>query len=116
MSFIAETPEPPYYVVTFTEIFKPGLDPTKYRALGTEIAKLAQKSPGYLGMESVSNDKGEGITLSYWTDRISIVNWKKNSEHLLAQKAGRNEFYSNYTTRVAKVEKSYTLESSTFKD
>ncbi|KAK6457427.1 uncharacterized protein RJT20DRAFT_40237 [Scheffersomyces xylosifermentans] len=109
MGIIVKTPEPPYYVVTFTNELS-GKDVEKYQQLGIEMFKLAETMPGYLGEESVRNAENQGITLSYWTDRISILNWKKQSDHLQAQQLGKDVFYNAYSVRVAKVEKSYTLE------
>ena len=56
-------------------------------------------------MESVRN--GLGITISYWESLEAIKNWKNNTEHLIAQQSGRNVFYTNYKTRIAKVERDY---------
>jgi len=48
-----------------------------------------------------------GITVSYWSDLDSIKAWKNNAEHLAAQKMGRGKWYSNYKTRIARVERDY---------
>lgn len=45
-------------------------------------------------MESVREDAGLGITISYWRDRASIEAWRRNTEHQHAQRLGRQEFYS----------------------
>ncbi len=37
----------------------------------------------------------------------SIRSWKKNSEHLFAQKEGRGKWYSAYRVRICKVERDY---------
>ena len=65
--------------------------------------QLAQQQPGFLGVESVRGDDGLGITVSYWRDRDSIRNWRMNSEHLVAQEMGRQEFYQWYRVRIAEV-------------
>ncbi|MGH8085020.1 MAG: hypothetical protein ACREPV_07070 [Lysobacter sp.] len=36
--------------------------------------------------------------------------WKRNTEHRLAQAQGRSDWYSQYTVRIAKVERAYGRE------
>ena len=100
---IAKTPTPPYYAVIFTNELT---DNTKsYEATASRMIELAEQQPGYLGHESVR--AGLGITISYWQDEQSIKQWKQQSEHLLAQKMGREQWYRAFKTRVAKVERDY---------
>jgi heme-degrading monooxygenase HmoA len=105
---IATTPQPPYYAVIFiserTDIAD-GYDETAER-----MVELAKQQPGYLGFESARS--GLGITISYWESLEAIRNWKQNTEHLLAQKKGREDWYANYKTRICKVERDYGFEKS----
>ena len=73
-------------------------DMTAYR-----MVLLAQRQPGFLGVESVRGDDGIGITVSYWVDRAAIANWRQHAEHLAAQALGRQEFYDWYRIRVSEV-------------
>jgi heme-degrading monooxygenase HmoA len=101
----ADTLEPPYYAVIFTSKRTDG--DHGYGAMADAMAELASKQPGYLGVESARVADGVGITVSYWTDQVSIRNWKQVSEHLAAQRFGRDRWYSHYRTRIAKVERAY---------
>lgn len=101
----AQTPPPPYYAVIFTSIRTD--ETTGYPEMGQRMAELAQTQPGYLGIESVHDEMG--ITVSYWKDEASIKNWKMNSEHLFAQKMGREKWYKTFKLRVAKVERDYGM-------
>ena len=105
MDPIAKTPTPPYYAVIFTSLRTPG--DAGYAAMSERMVALAQVQPGYLGMESAR--EGVGITVSYWTDLDSIRAWKANAEHLQAQALGHTQWYSAFTTRIAKVERDYSL-------
>ena len=100
---IAKTPTPPYYAVIFTSI-RTDID-EGYGLTADAMVSLAEKQPGFLGVESARNDVG--ITVSYWVDLDSIKQWKSNSEHLLAQKLGRDKWYKTFKTRIAKVERDY---------
>ena len=103
---IANTPEAPYYAVIFTSINTENVE--DYSAMGDRMVELAQKQPGFLGVESARNELG--ITVSYWKDLASIKAWKENLEHAAAQKMGRKKWYQYYKTRIAKVERDYSFE------
>ena len=100
---IAPTPAPPYYAVIFTSERTTVDD--GYTLMSERMAELAQQQPGYLGHESAR--EGVGITVSYWDSLDAIKNWKKNTEHLFAQKKGRDQWYAKYKTRICRVERDY---------
>jgi heme-degrading monooxygenase HmoA len=100
---IAKTPPPPYYAVIFTSIKTCRLE--GYDEMAQKMEALATQQPGYLGMETASGPIG--ITISYWKDEASILQWKSHAEHLVAQSTGREKWYDSYTTRVCKVERAY---------
>ncbi len=103
MSEIAETPKPPYYAVIFTSILTEG--DNGYSKMAGRMMELAAQQPGFLGVESAREEVG--ITVSYWRDLDSIKNWKAVIDHRQAQKLGREKWYANYKTRIAKVERDY---------
>ncbi len=97
---LATTPQPPYWAVIFTSIRSENTE--GYAEMGDRMAELAAQQPGYLGMESVE-ENGVGMTVSYWESPEAIRNWRVNAEHLVAQKFGREQWYSAFKTRVAQV-------------
>ncbi len=101
----ASTPKPPYYAVVFTSQRR-GDDPS-YGATADRMVELAAMQPGYLGVESVRDAGGLGITVSYWQDEASIQAWRRHAEHTLARERGRTEWYEHFELRVAKVERAY---------
>ncbi|MEZ7278641.1 antibiotic biosynthesis monooxygenase [Pseudoalteromonas sp. 68 DY56-GL68] len=102
---IANTPKPPYYAVIFTNTLSD--DTAGYEKMAIRMVELAEQQPGYLGMESVRDSLG--ITVSYWQNLDAIKSWKQNVEHLTAQQLGKDKWYSAFTTRIAKVERDYSL-------
>jgi heme-degrading monooxygenase HmoA len=100
---IAETPAAPYYAVIFTSLRTQG--DNGYEAMAEEMDKMAKQQKGFLGVESVRNEVG--ITVSYWESLEAIKNWKANTEHLTAQKHGRDKWYQHYKVRICKVERDY---------
>lgn len=102
---IAKTPQPPYYAVIFTS--KVNSDLNGYEQMATKILELAKEQEGFLGFESAREEIG--IAISYWKDLNSIKKWKEDLDHIQAQKLGREKWYSNYYTRISKVERDYSF-------
>ena len=103
---IAQTPKAPYYAVIFTAIFSKTLK--GYEEMALRMVELAKEQKGFLGYESAAS--GLEITVSYWEDLESISTWRKNSEHQIAQKYGKTNWYDAYKIRIAKVEREYGTE------
>jgi heme-degrading monooxygenase HmoA len=104
MKAIATTPEPPYYAVIFTSARTDNDE--GYKETSERMLKLAAEQPGYLGVESV-RETGLGITVSYWRSEEAIRSWKRQVDHLEAQRKGRTTWYRSYRIRVCKVERDY---------
>lgn len=100
-------PEPPYYAVIFSSRRTEG--ERGYGAMAERMVALARRQPGFLGLESVREGSGLGITVSYWRDPASIEAWRTNAEHLVAQDRGRREWYAAFELRVARVERASWL-------
>ncbi|WP_086480593.1 antibiotic biosynthesis monooxygenase family protein [Oceanospirillum sanctuarii] len=105
MTDIAQTPEPPYYAVIFTNQRTEGDE--GYGAMAERMVELAAEQPGFLGVESVRD--GLGITVSYWESLEAIKHWKQNAEHQEAQRLGHEKWYASFKLRVAKVERDYGI-------
>ena len=103
MTAPARTPEPPYYAVIFTST-RTDVD-DGYGDMATKMVEMAAQQPGFLGVESARGADGLGITVSYWESEEAIANWRKNAEHRIAQSQGREQWYAEFCTRVAKVER-----------
>ncbi|HAL38900.1 MAG TPA: antibiotic biosynthesis monooxygenase, partial [Polaromonas sp.] len=98
---IATTPSVPYYAVIFTTL-RTDID-QGYGDMAERMVALAAEQPGFLGIESARD--GVGITVSYWQSLEAIKAWKAHAEHQIAQKTGRSDWYRQYKTRIAKVER-----------
>jgi heme-degrading monooxygenase HmoA len=108
---IAPTPAPPYWAVIFTSHRTPE-DESGYAAMASAMEALAASQPGYLGLESARSAAGLGITVSYWASEEALRTWKRVAAHAAAQRRGRERWYADYTTRIARVERDYTMENS----
>jgi heme-degrading monooxygenase HmoA len=99
----------PYFAVIFTSTQSAT---EGYAEMAQEMADLASTQPGYLGMDSAKNEVG--ITVSYWESLEAIKSWKLHSEHLLAQKLGKSQWYDWYKIRICKVQHEYEFDSKLF--
>jgi heme-degrading monooxygenase HmoA len=103
---IAKTPSPPYYAVIFSSI-RTEVD-NGFKEMSDKMIELASRQDGFLGIETAS--EGIGITVSYWRDLDDVKKWKTNTEHSVARKKGRSDWYQSFKTRIAKVERDYEFE------
>jgi heme-degrading monooxygenase HmoA len=103
---LSTTPEPPYYAVIFASL-RTKQDDEGYAAAAARMAQLASEQPGYLGVDSVRDATGVGITVSYWSSEDAIAAWRRHAEHTLSREQGRKSWYAEYQLRVARVERAY---------
>jgi heme-degrading monooxygenase HmoA len=83
----------------------------------TRNIELVTSTPGYVRHYSFRDEQSrEGVTISYFDDDDSIIEWKSAARHQEAQQRGRDTFYSNYSIDIAHVVRHYdwgTTPSST---
>ena len=101
---MATTPEPPYVAVIFTNQQVPG-EHDDYDRAAARMDEMARQVDGFLGIESVRDGDGIGITVSYWRDEAAVETWRGDPEHLEAQASGRDHWYAWFELRVARVER-----------
>jgi heme-degrading monooxygenase HmoA len=104
MDFLAKTPAPPYYAVVFSTQ-RTADDDDGYEVMAGCMVELAAKQPGFLGIESIRNAEGQGITVSYWRSLDDILAWGKHAEHRVAQAMGKGRWYERFRLRVCRVER-----------
>lgn len=100
---LADTPDPPYTAVIFTSLRTDG--DHGYAAASRAMDDLARRQRGYLGVESAR--EGVGITVSYWADDAAAQAWKQVAAHLVVQRRGQSQWYTDYRVRVATVHREY---------
>ena len=82
-----------------------GLD-EEYDRVAERMRKLALGEYGCLEFIAVTQDSEE-IAISYWENEDQILEWKRNSEHILAQKLGRSKWFESYKVQVVEVIREY---------
>src|SRR5262245_12397864 len=103
MEFLADTPQPPYYAVIFSSV-RDARAGDGYGAMAERMVGLAREQPGFLGVESVRDGAGHGITVSYWDSLAAIGRWGAHVGHRVAQAGGRERWYRAFRLRIGRVE------------
>jgi heme-degrading monooxygenase HmoA len=96
-------PSAAYAVIFVSQRTKDDVD--GYSAMAKRMEELVHAQEGFVGMHSVRDASGRGITVAYWTSLEAIRKWRENAEHLHAQQLGRSRWYEGYEIAVGKIER-----------
>ena len=75
----------------------------EYGETAARMAELATGMPGYVDHKAFTADDGERVTVVTFADRAAHDAWRTHLEHRVAQRRGREAFYSEYSLQVADV-------------
>lgn len=83
-------------------------DAEGYEAAAEVMGVTASRQPGYLGINSVRDPSGEGITISYWENEAAALAWRAHFEHAATRERGRAEWYDRFEVIVSTVTRDYS--------
>ncbi|MFC4307123.1 antibiotic biosynthesis monooxygenase family protein [Cohnella boryungensis] len=106
MAATGQGKEGPYYAVIFSSQRTEG--DNGYGRMADEMEETAARQPGFIGIESVRDAAGAGITISYWESMEAISQWKSHAAHRAAQEQGKRQWYENYEVKICRVEREYS--------
>ena len=87
-------------IVVFRTHVKPGADLEELQTLFKQMLALVSEMPGFLSIKDFSAQDGESLALVEFDSLASVDAWKEHPEHLLAQRRGRDEFFTDYRIQV----------------
>lgn len=87
-------------------------DEAGYTEAANAMVELAALQHGYMGIDSVRDAAGLGITVSYWADEGAAQSWRDNPDHAAIRDMGRARWYSHYSLHVTAIERSYDWKKS----
>ncbi|UWR22076.1 antibiotic biosynthesis monooxygenase [Sulfitobacter sp. S190] len=82
-----------------------------YLDMAAEMRPLVEEIDGFISVErfqSLTNPE-KLLSLSFFRDEKALDDWRKLSKHRSAQRAGRNDFFSDYHLRIAHVMRDYGM-------
>ncbi|SHG76907.1 hypothetical protein SAMN02745129_0652 [Ferrimonas marina] len=84
---------------------------SRYSALATELRDRALNQFGCREFVALTEGQDE-VALSYWDSEADILAWKRDSEHLSAQRLGRQAWYQHYSVEVAQIHRRYRSDAA----
>lgn len=82
-------------------------DEAGYAAAAVAMGEAAARRDGYLGIDSVRDSNGVGITISWWEDEAAALGWRDDPDHARIREQGRALWYDWYRVIVATVDRAY---------
>jgi heme-degrading monooxygenase HmoA len=75
----------------------------EYLQWAARIAALAKTMPGYISHKGFTAEDGERVTIVEFESEEAQRAWRMHPEHAVAQKKGRQDFYSEYRLQICSV-------------
>lgn len=72
-----------------------------YAEVASQMSRLVQQIDGFIDEKFYVSPDGERVTIVRFRDLESHQTWAHHPEHKLAQRRGREEFYSSYDISVS---------------
>jgi heme-degrading monooxygenase HmoA len=82
-------------------------DEDGYQKAAADMVALAERQPGFQGLQSTRGADGFGITISYWADEDAAKAWRDHPDHAAIRDLGRARWYHHYTVDIATINGSY---------
>ena len=84
-------------VTIFKERLRQDADVAAYAALSRRMHERVAAHPGFISIESYSSDSGYSVSIEKFEDMTSLQAWRRDPQHVEAQRRGRAEFYAEYS-------------------
>jgi heme-degrading monooxygenase HmoA len=74
-----------------------------YQEMAAEMLAAASAMPGFIEYKHYTSQDGERLTVVKWQDEATLTDWREHTRHRVAQRLGRERWYSEYQIEVAEV-------------
>lgn len=78
-----------------------------YRRTSRRMHELVEKLPGFISLKEYTGEDGEVIQVARFRDEASLEAWRRDPEHLEAQRKGREAYYDHYWVQALRVIREY---------
>lgn len=82
-----------------------------YLQMAAALRAELETMDGFLSIERFQSltEPGKLLSLSFWRDEASLASWRAREAHRRAQRAGREQVFSDYRLRIAEVARDYGM-------
>ncbi|MCX8506963.1 MAG: antibiotic biosynthesis monooxygenase [Alphaproteobacteria bacterium] len=77
-----------------------------FEKTGQRMRDIAESRYGCVGVTSFQQNNEE-LTLTYWESAEDIAAWRRDPEHIMAQRIGAEKWYEWYVIQVATIDRAY---------
>jgi heme-degrading monooxygenase HmoA len=74
-----------------------------YTPTADRMDELAATMPGYISHKGFVAEDGERVTIVEFESEEALRAWRRHTEHMAAQKAGRDLFYEEFRVQTCEV-------------
>jgi len=91
-------------IAVFRSRLKPGVR-DEYAAAVDRMNELARTMPGYISHKTFHAEDGERCTIVEFEREEGLRTWRTHPEHIVAQKLGRQKYYTEYSVQVCSLDR-----------
>ena len=94
-------------VVLFSTEGRDDVDVEDYSRTSARMHELVAQVPGFISYNSYADEDGNGVVIARFESHEAVAAWRKNLEHVEAQRKGRENYYSAYWVQVCDTVREY---------
>ena len=94
-------------ITIFRSRLRPGIE-EEYGERATRMLELAQTMPGFRDIRDYEGPDGERVAIVEFESVETQRAWAEHPEHRVAQKLGRERYYSEYSIQVCEADDART--------
>src|SRR3979409_2447797 len=82
-----------------------------YLEMAAALRPALAQIDGFISIERFESlsEPGAMLSLSFWRDEAAVRQWREDTEHRAAQRAGRATVFEDYRLRIATVVRDYGM-------
>lgn len=96
-------------VIVFRSRLRDGVGEA-YGPVAARMQELASRAPGFVSIKTFTAEDGERVSIVEFDSADDAIAWRKDPEHLEAQRLGRERFYEAYRIQVCAPMRDYVFE------
>lgn len=98
-------------IAVIFELITPTESREDYLKIAAKLKPKLTEIEGFISIERFQslNDPEKLLSLSFWKDEQSVLQWRNLEVHRQAQTKGRTSIFRDYQLRIAQVNRNYSM-------